>query len=85
MTKVNLTPERDLDKVAQVAFEISEKLREQDLGELNNQLVSLCRWYPARAAQVMTCLAAWLDPETPTATLWDRVEAITQTRTEAHV
>lgn len=83
MTRVDLTPDPDLDHVAQVAFEITEKLREEDLRELHHELTTLCRWHPVKAAQVLTCLAAWFDPETPVAVLWDRVEAITNTRLKA--
>ena len=82
MKRVDMSPEADLDKVAQIAFEITEKLREEDLAELNRELIDLCRWHPVKAAQLVTCLAAWLDPETPTTVLWDRVEAITASRVE---
>lgn len=83
MKTVDLTPETDVDRIAQIAFEITEKLREEDLAVLNRELVNLCQWHPVKAAAVITALAAWLDPETPTTVLWDRCEAITATRVEA--
>jgi hypothetical protein len=81
--KVDLTPESDPDVVAEVAYGIAEKLRDDDLRVLHNELLDLCRWHPARAAQVITCLAAWFDPETPVSVLWERCESITRTRTGA--
>jgi hypothetical protein len=79
---IDMTAEGDLDTVAQIAFEISEKLREEDLAELNRELVNLCRFHPVKSAQIITALAAWLDPETPTTVLWDRVESITASRVD---
>lgn len=78
---IDLALEPDVDTVAQVAYEISERLREEDLAELHDELVGLCRHHPRKAAQVITCLAAWLDPRTHTAVLWERVESITRHRT----
>jgi hypothetical protein len=78
--KVDLTLESDLDSVAEVAYGITEKLRDDDLRVLHNELVDLCRWHPAKAAQVMATLAAWFDPETPTSVLWERCESITRSR-----
>lgn len=77
---IDITAETDLDKVAQIAFEITEKLREEDLAELNRELVNLCQQHPVKSAQIITALAAWLDPDTPTGVLWARVESITRTR-----
>lgn len=79
----DMTPEADLDRVAQIAFEITERLRDEDLKVLNRELVNLCHNHPVKAAAVMTALAAWLDPETPTAVLWARCESITRSRVEA--
>jgi hypothetical protein len=81
--RVDLTADDDMDRVAGVAFGITEKLRESDLRELHNEIVSLCRWHPVKAAQIMTALAAWFDPETPCRVLWSRVEAITASRVKA--
>lgn len=73
---MDVTPEPDLDRVAQIAAGIAEKLRDDDLRELHNELAGLCRWHPSKAAQLITCLAAWLDPDTPCSVLWARVESI---------
>lgn len=81
--QVDLTLDTDMDRVADVAYGIAEKLRENDLRQLHNELVSLCRWHPARAAQILTALAAWFDPETPCSVLWARCESITAARTKA--
>jgi hypothetical protein len=80
---IDMAPDPDLDRVAQIAFEISERLREEDLAKLNRELVNLCRFHPVKSAQIITALAAWLDPETPTTVLWERCEAITASRVEA--
>lgn len=82
MKTIDLTAETDLDTVAQIAYELAERLREECLRELHDELVNLCRRHPVKAAQIITTLAAWFDPETSTATLWDRVEAITRARIE---
>lgn len=79
----DMTAEADMDTVAQIAYELAERLREEDLTVLNQELVNLCRCHPVKAAQVITALAAWFDPETPVAVLWARVEAITDTRMKA--
>jgi hypothetical protein len=83
MSRVDLQREPDLDTVAQIAYELAERLREEDLRELHEHLVDLCRHHPAKAAQIIACLAAWLDPETPTGVLWERVESITDLRLKA--
>lgn len=80
---IDMAPETDLDRVAQIAYELAERLREEDLAELHQHLIDLCRDHPVKSAQLITCLAAWLDPETPTAVLWERVESVTQSRVEA--
>lgn len=80
---IDMERDSDLDRVASIAYELSERLRDEDLTELHKQLVELCRFHPAKSAQLITCLAAWLDPETSTAVLWSRVEAITDTRMKA--
>jgi hypothetical protein len=80
---IDMTAEADMDTVAQVAYELSERLRDEDLSVLNQELVNLCRCHPVKAAQVLTALAAWFDPETPTTVLWQRVESITATRLKA--
>lgn len=77
---VDMKPDPDVHRVARISFELSERIREDDLEEMFAELVGLCRNHPAKAAQVVMVLAAWLDPETPVRELWERVEGITQSR-----
>ncbi|QBP31738.1 hypothetical protein SEA_PIPER2020_59 [Mycobacterium phage Piper2020] len=61
---VDLTPEPDLDVVAERALLVTERLTDP---RLYIELVGLCRNHPAKAAQIVMCLAAWhdgADPET---------------------
>jgi len=78
---VDPAPDTDLDAVAQIAFDVAETIREEDPRRLFDELVNLCHWHPAKAAQLLMVLAAWFDPEVPVQTLWGRVEAITADRT----
>ncbi|TDH45787.1 hypothetical protein E2F47_27625 [Mycobacterium eburneum] len=55
---VTPTPERDLDEVASAALLITERLADDRLWP---ELLNLCRNHPAKAAQVIMCLAAWHD------------------------
>lgn len=77
-------PEPDLDRVAEVALTIVEKLREDDPRRLFNELVGLAEKHPAKYAQVTMCLAAWFNPAEPVQTLWQRVESIPATRREVN-
>lgn len=64
MIEVDITPEHDLDTVAEHALTITERLTDP---RLYFELVNLCRSHPGKAAQVIMCLAAWhdgADPET---------------------
>ncbi len=77
---VDLTLDPDIHRVARISFELSERIREDDLEEMFAELVSLCQHHPAKAAQMIMVLSAWLDPETNTTVLWERVERITRAR-----
>ncbi|WP_081392242.1 hypothetical protein [Mycolicibacterium fortuitum] len=77
---VDLTPDPNLDRVADIALGMAVKIRDEDPRRLYSELVALAQQHPAKAAQVTMCLAAWLDPDTSTSTLWARVEAITEPR-----
>ncbi|MDG5773918.1 hypothetical protein [Mycolicibacterium fortuitum] len=63
-------PEPDLDTVANHALTITQRLTDR---ELYPELVNLCRNHPAKAAQVLMCLAAWHDGADPE-TLAERAE-----------
>lgn len=64
-------PEPDLDTVADHALMVTQRLTDR---ELYPELVNLCRNHPAKAAQVLMCLAAWHDGADPE-TLAERAEA----------
>lgn len=70
-------PDPDLDNVADIAFAIAEKIRDEDPRRLFDELTHLCRNHPAKAAQIVMAFAAWFDPETPVGVLWERVAGIT--------
>ena len=77
---VDMSPEQDLDVVAGIAAELSLRIRDEDPRRLFDELVDLCRFHPAKAAQLLQCHAAWFDPETPTSVLIGRAQAITAPR-----
>lgn len=56
--RLDLSPERDLDVVADTALSITNRLTDP---RLYFELVDLCRLHPAKAAQVVMCLGAWHD------------------------
>lgn len=72
-----------MDALAEYAYSIAEKIRDEDTNRLFEELTSLAQWHPAKAAQVIMALAAWFDPGTTTALLWNRVEAISEDRRNA--
>lgn len=80
---VDLSGEQDMDRLAAHAISIAEKLRDEDTNRLFDELMNLAQWHPAKTAQLVLCLAAWFDPNVTTRTLWTRVEAITEDRTQA--
>lgn len=79
-TAVDMAPESDVDVIAQRAFAVVERLRDDDPRRILSELANMCRVRPTQAAQMIMALAAWVDPAEPTATLWERVERITQER-----
>lgn len=80
MRPIDLTPEPNVHVVANYASELGERIREEDPRQMFDHLVALCRWHPAKAAQLLMTLAAWFDPDTPTSVLTSRAEAITASR-----
>ncbi|OBK09042.1 hypothetical protein A5746_00980 [Mycolicibacterium conceptionense] len=61
---IDLTPESDLDVVGANALSIVDRLTDP---RIYFELINLCQNHPAKAAQVVMCLAAWhdgADPET---------------------
>lgn len=81
--KLDRSPDPDLDHVAKIAVGVAEKIRDDDPRQLFEALADLCRWHPAKAAQLIMTFAAWFDPDVPVHTLWGRVADITADRTGA--
>lgn len=70
---VDLQAEGDLDRIAEIAVGLYERMLESP-DKLYAELVGLCAQHPAKAAQVLMCMVAWFDPEIPCGQLWQRVE-----------
>ncbi|OMB79231.1 hypothetical protein [Mycolicibacterium conceptionense] len=68
---LDLAPEADVDRVAEAALLVTDRLTDP---QLYFELVDLCRDHPAKAAQIIMCLAAWHDGADPE-TLAERAEA----------
>lgn len=81
MSGVDLNPDPDLDNVAQIAYGIAEKIRNQPPRQLFDALVALAQQHPAKMAQLIMTYAAWFDTEQPVWQLWDRVQAVTDDHT----
>lgn len=81
MSAPDLTPERDLDRLATTAMAIVTDVRDVDPMQTRDHLAVLCGTEPMRMAQVMMCLAAWVDIDQPVRRLTDRAASITATRT----
>jgi hypothetical protein len=82
-TALDLNPDSDLDRVAEIAYGIAERIRDEDPRRLYNELVNLCHRHPAKAAQIVMAFAAWFDPDEHTEVLWARVRGIAAARTAA--
>ncbi len=82
---IDMEREPDVDKIAEVAFGLTELIRTEDLNDLHDRLGELCLRHPAKAAQIIMALVAWVNLEEETESLWQRVEAITDTRVERHL
>ncbi|MCA2275470.1 hypothetical protein JF780_05620 [Mycobacterium intracellulare] len=80
--RLDRTADPDLDNVADIAVGVAEKIRDHDPRRLFDELADLCRWHPAKAAQLIMTFAAWFDTDVPVHTLWARVYAITADRTQ---
>lgn len=73
----------DLDALQATASAIVDDLRMYDPNQLHEHLKIGCYVEPARMAQVLMVLAAWVDPEESTGAREARVDALTQTRNTA--
>lgn len=70
----------DHDQLAAEALQIAEDVRELAPLATYQRLAAQCARDPERMAQVIMCLSAWLDPDTPVGALVARAEAITEAR-----
>lgn len=58
---VDYAPTRNIDRVADDAIDIAERIRRVDPYRLYGELVELCALHPAKGAQLLMAFAAWFD------------------------
>lgn len=73
----------DPDEIAAEALQLSEDVREVDPQATFRRLTLACQRDPERMAQVLMCLAIWLDPDVSVGTLISRAESIAQAKAAA--
>ena len=66
----------DHDELAADVLQLVEDVQETDRDRSFTHLTLRCQRDPERMAQVLMCLAIWMDPETPVSVLAQRAEAI---------
>lgn len=71
---------QDHDEIAANALMICDDLRSQPLLEMYRGLTAECARFPERMAQLLMCLAAWVDYESPLSVLEERASAIVEFR-----
>jgi len=77
---VDYSYDTDLDRVASIAIDLAVRVREEDPRRLFDEFANLCERHPVKAAQLLSCFAAFMDPDTTTGVLTRRVQAITDAR-----
>lgn len=77
---VDQSLESDLDKVSSICIDMSLRIREEDPRRLFDEFAYLCEWHPRKAAQLLQCFSALVDPDTSQSELEARVWAITEAR-----
>ncbi|WP_330253055.1 hypothetical protein OG874_00120 [Nocardia sp. NBC_00565] len=70
----------DHHKIAIAALDLAEQVRDSDPMQLYRHLALQCARDPERMAQIIMCLAVWLDPTTSTLQLGRRAEAAAASR-----
>ncbi|AQT82497.1 hypothetical protein B1R94_02110 [Mycolicibacterium litorale] len=80
---MDFSPDPNLDRVGRITSGLGERIREEDPREMFDELVSLCAWHPAKAAQIIMCFAVWFDPLEDTPTLVGRARAVSASRLAA--
>lgn len=73
----------DLDQLARAAMQVAEDVRELGPLEVYRRLALRCARDPEPMAQILMCLAVWLDFESPTSTFEERAVAIVEARVQA--
>lgn len=73
----------DHHKIAIAALHLAEQVRDVGPLELYRSLAIQCARDPERMAQIIMCLAIWLDPSTSTLQLARRAEAVAEDRVRA--
>lgn len=66
----------DHDQLAADVLQLVEDIQSQDPDRFFAHLILRCQRDPAQMAQMLMCLAIWMDPETPVSVLTQRAEAI---------
>ena len=74
---IDLNPDANIDRVARIAAELGERIRDEDPQTMYDELVALCQFHPAKAAQLIMCHAAWFNPDETVSTLVARAQSIT--------
>lgn len=69
-------PYVDYDKLAGAAIALCEQVRDLEPEATFVELTKRCAKDPQRMAQVLMCLAIWVDIEGPASALTDRAEAV---------
>ncbi|WP_280441053.1 hypothetical protein [Nocardia brasiliensis] len=73
----------DHDELAREALSICAAVRELGPVQTYHHLTYACQRDPERMAQLLMCLAAWVDFDGPTSALVRRAEAIVESRVQA--
>ncbi|MFE3196240.1 hypothetical protein ACFXHA_45095 [Nocardia sp. NPDC059240] len=73
----------DHDDIAAEALLVCEAVRELAPLEVYRRLAHMCARNPESGAQLLMCLATWVDYEAPVSKLADRAEAIVEGRIRA--
>lgn len=73
--------ETDLDVVAEVALELSERIRDEDPNDVFRAALNMIQQCPVKAAQVLLTLAVWFQPNNIRSEwFWEQVEDVTRPR-----
>lgn len=66
----------DHDQLAADVLQMVENVQDQDPNRSFEHLTRRCQNDPAQMAQMLMCLAIWMDPDTPVSVLVERAETI---------